>query len=101
MVALLVGPAATPSRAEPYLVADIDITHIGSAPTTFVGHGDRVFFAARRADVGTEVWTSDGTAEGTRLLVDAVPGSPSGLSQVSNFIRMTAAGGRLFFGTND
>ncbi|MEM1180534.1 MAG: hypothetical protein AAGM22_19470 [Acidobacteriota bacterium] len=99
--ALLIALAAVPASAEPYLVADINTRHGGSNPTTFVGTGERVFFVARRADVGNEVWTSDGTAEGTRLLFDASPGTPSGLSSISNFRRLTVAEEMLFIGTTD
>lgn len=63
------------------------------ALTAFAG---RLFLVARDADHGAELWTSDGTAGGTRMLRDITPGpgasKPAGL---------TVAGGRLFFAAGD
>ncbi|MEZ5312916.1 MAG: hypothetical protein R2862_04275 [Thermoanaerobaculia bacterium] len=44
---------------------------------------DTIVFAAWDPDHGSELWTSDGTAEGTGLLVDANPGNDSLLRGVS------------------
>ena len=37
--------------------------------------GDRIFFSASAAATGRELWVSDGTAAGTGLVADLVPGS--------------------------
>ncbi|MCC6321334.1 MAG: hypothetical protein IT438_07860 [Phycisphaerales bacterium] len=39
--------------------------------------GDVAYFDAQHSVFGYELWRSDGTPEGTRLVVDAVPGSSS------------------------
>jgi ELWxxDGT repeat protein len=40
--------------------------------------GGRVFFSARDADHGLELWVSDGTTDGTRLVKDLLPGKQGG-----------------------
>ncbi len=57
--------------------------------------GGAVFFRAWDPDHGTELWRTDGTPEGTRVL-DLVPGPPSSDPQ-----GLAAAGGRLYFSAGD
>jgi len=45
-----------------------------------------VLFTARSPEHGEELWLSDGTEKGTRLLVDLVPGFLSGDPQ--NLVRV-------------
>jgi len=40
--------------------------------------GGLLFFAAAEPDTGSELWRSDGTTEGTRLVADVLPGPDSG-----------------------
>src|SRR5262249_28653286 len=54
--------------------------------------GGTLFFAAARPESGTELWKSDGTAEGTVLVKDVNPGSAS-----STPLLLTNVGGTLFF----
>ncbi|HEX2223934.1 MAG TPA: ELWxxDGT repeat protein, partial [Thermoanaerobaculia bacterium] len=56
--------------------------------------GHRAFFAVEDEEHGDEVWTSDGTPEGTTLLADFQPG-PSG----SNPAGFTEFQGRVYFST--
>ncbi|HEX5716946.1 MAG TPA: hypothetical protein VF179_12355 [Thermoanaerobaculia bacterium] len=74
---LLALPA---SALEPYLVEDINPTHEpgGSVPADFVTLGDTALFQALDPATGYELWASDGTAAGTHLLADLVPGGGSG-----------------------
>lgn len=58
-----------------------------SRPEDFVGAGGLVFFSATGA-AGRELWRSDGTAAGTRRVVDLVPGPES--SNPSNLVRIGA-----------
>lgn len=58
--------------------------------------GEQAFFRAEDDEHGAELWVSDGTTEGTRLVSDLVPGTGS-----ANPTRLTAAGGRLFFSATD
>lgn len=72
-------PRQSPSFAQPQLR---DLT---------VASG-RLFFIAETEEEGTELWTSDGTVAGTRLVVDLFPG-PDGSSPRELF----AAGDELYF----
>lgn len=42
------------------------------------GVGDKLYFIAETDTFGNEIWASDGTAEGTMMLVDAAPGEDDG-----------------------
>jgi ELWxxDGT repeat protein len=53
---------------------------------------DRVFFTAADIDHGRELWSSDGTADGTRLVHDFVPGQRG-----ASFEEFTPVGERMFF----
>src|SRR5688500_4621540 len=46
----------------------------GSEPSRLFAAGDAVYFSANDADHGFELWTSDGTPEGTVLVKDIIPG---------------------------
>jgi len=63
--------------------------------TVFAG---RLFFIADDGVHGRELWTSDGTADGTRMVIDLAPGAASGAPDPST---LTAAGGKLYFAGND
>jgi ELWxxDGT repeat protein len=78
----LLAPAG---RANPFDF-DPQVTPLGGA----------VFFRAADPDHGTELWRTDGTPEGTRLVADLVPGPGSSDPQ-----GLTAAGGRLYFSAWD
>ncbi|NVI97869.1 hypothetical protein HV824_07005 [Myxococcus sp. AM009] len=54
--------------------------------------GNRLFFVVGDSDHGTELWVSDGTRGGTRLVEDLTPGPAS--SRLEN---LTAVGKTLFF----
>jgi ELWxxDGT repeat protein len=73
-----------------------------SDASNFTEFGGQIFFAATNEETGRELWISDGTAEGTQLLVDINPGTDSNGnpsdSYASNF---TEFGGQLFFSAND
>ena len=56
--------------------------------------GSLVFFALRDEEHGRELWVSDGTREGTRLVLDIVPGAVG-----SEPVELTAFQGRLYFTT--
>ena len=54
--------------------------------------GKRILFSGQTVDEGWEIWTSDGTAAGTKILVDATPGSDS-----SDYRWMYEKNGEIFF----
>jgi ELWxxDGT repeat protein len=79
------------------LVKDIrtDVEPWGSEPREFVRADGVLFFTAWDLRHGRELWRSDGTPEGTRIVKDIWPGGgaePFGLTDV---------GGTLFFTAND
>ncbi len=60
-------------------------------PNQFCKVGNRLYFTGRDATHGTELWTSDGTAAGTRMVKDI---TPSGDSSIGH---LTALGDTLYF----
>jgi ELWxxDGT repeat protein len=58
--------------------------------------GGRVFFSADDGEHGRELWQTDGTTQGTRMVADLAPG-PAGSAPGG----MTQAGNLLFFAAND
>jgi ELWxxDGT repeat protein len=48
-----------------------------SSPQRLIAAGDQVFFTAETRDAGRELWRTDGTAAGTRLVIDLTPGPQS------------------------
>ncbi|MCH9649676.1 MAG: hypothetical protein K0U98_15665 [Deltaproteobacteria bacterium] len=74
---LLGGPAESAELAEQ--VVDLFPTQssqssLGSGPGNYQRLRDRVVFFAVTPSTGLEVWASDGSSEGTELLVDVCPG---------------------------
>ncbi len=69
-------------------------TASGSSPDFFYPIGDKTLFLASTTETGGELWVSDSTSEGTRLLVDLCPGPCS--SQATYPFAMV--GDLLFFG---
>lgn len=63
-----------------------------SAPTELVALSDRLFFRGYSAAAGIELWSSDGTAVGTRIFRDLHPGSPS-----AEPFNLTTFNGKLVF----
>lgn len=60
--------------------------------------GGRTVFSMRTPEHGVELWETDGTALGTRLLADLCPGQCSSLENAPNF---HVEGGSLYFAAND
>lgn len=88
-------------------VANIDAGPGSSRPLHFAVLGDRVLFSADDGLRGRELWQTDGTAQGTRLLLDIVPGAqgsqPEQLRRVGDrvlFSARTAAEGRELWVTD-
>lgn len=57
--------------------------------------GDELFFRAESTGAGSELWRTDGTAAGTRLAVDVVPGPEGSRPGCASVV-----GGRLLFPAN-
>ncbi|MCB9882333.1 MAG: hypothetical protein H6834_11130 [Planctomycetes bacterium] len=76
--------AFTAAAQDPRLAVDINQVASpfssypdASTPDAFVLAGSRAFFRATHPTTGREVWTTDGTAAGTLLLGDILPGQAS------------------------
>ena len=85
---------ATGATAIP--LADVQLGNTGSNPCDFVRVGAQVFFTADDGLTGRELWATDGTSGGTRLVRDIRPGA-AGSSPSSLF----AARGMLWFCAHD
>jgi ELWxxDGT repeat protein len=77
-------------------VKDILPGALGSYPRNLVAWNSRLYFSAHDVAHGMELWTSDGTAAGTRLVHDVSPG-PSW----STPRELTVANGSLYFSAHD
>jgi len=78
------------------MVVDVVPGLAASRPASLTAAGSRLYFTADDGEHGTELWESDGTAAGTRLVQDILPGPAS-----SNPEDLTAADGVLYFTAND
>jgi ELWxxDGT repeat protein len=61
-------------------------------PLRLVRAGDRVYFTAWAENTGYELWESDGTPDGTKLVYDVVPGVDA-----TNPTEITSVGDALYF----
>lgn len=77
-------------------------TGISSLDLKLTSVNGTLFFKANDGATGIELWKSDGTAAGTILVKDVLPGAVGGLqtahTEVDDFINV---GGILYFGAND
>lgn len=97
-LAVLVSASAARAQGTAYLVRDVDERPAGTAVAvrSIVAVGERVFFAGNDGVHGFELWTSDGSEEGTRLVEDIRPG-PAG----DVITELTAVGDVVFFVVDD
>jgi ELWxxDGT repeat protein len=91
----LEGRALMSSDLDPRLL-DINKAGVGSNPTSFTEVGATTFLLATDRAHGTELYATDGSAEGTSLVKDINPGPAS-----SNIHGMTALNGLLLFFADD
>lgn len=77
---------------------------VSSSFTGFVAMGNQLFFAADDGINGTELWASDGTAAGTRMVKDIIPGvngsNPGGFTVMNNklyFLAKSLAGNNRIY----
>jgi ELWxxDGT repeat protein len=95
VAALLCMSAGAVAASDATLLRDIKPVG-GSDPWTLVKAGDRVFFSANDGEHGRELWVTDGTGAGTRLVKDIRPGATG--SQPDT---LTRVGTRVYFRAND
>jgi ELWxxDGT repeat protein len=92
---LLYGIAGTAIAQSPVLLKDIN-TNLDGTPQQMATIGNTVYFSARNAENGYELWKTNGTTLGTVLVKDINPG-PNG----SNPAQLYNANGTLFFSASD
>ncbi|MEP7379353.1 MAG: ELWxxDGT repeat protein [Chloroflexota bacterium] len=84
------------ATSEPTLVKDIKPTG-GSNPTSLTAVGSTLFFAANDGVHGNELWKSDGTAAGTKMVKNIRPygknSDPDNLVNVNGMLFFTAIDG--------
>jgi ELWxxDGT repeat protein len=88
------------------LVKDIDPGTNGTGPNDgspagLTAVGSTLFFSARDATRGKELWKSNGTTAGTTLVKDTYPGSNGGNPNNGNPGKLADIGGELFFRAAD
>lgn len=97
----LVFPAYDPKGGREYWMADAEGAHrlrdILPGEGSGVGYeaavlGRQVLFAADDGEVGEELWQTDGTPAGTRLLADLMPGAAGSFPE-----QFTVLGDQLYF----
>ncbi len=102
--ALLALLAGLPVAAQPaFRVADLNTT-VPQSSSLYLEAGRRIavlgnafyFVASDGAEAGSELWQSDGTAAGTRLLKDICPGACASAPQ-----SLIVSNGNLFFTADD
>jgi ELWxxDGT repeat protein len=85
----------------PELVVDINSAPIdGPTPGPFVEIGGVAYFTAETPAFGWELWRTDGTAAGTRMVKDIRPG-PDIAPAIHAPVMLTAVGETLFFTADD
>jgi ELWxxDGT repeat protein len=73
-----------------------------STPGNFVEFNDKLYFSANDGEGGNELFVSDGTAEGTQLLVDLNPeGEENGYNYGSRPSDLVEFNGKLYFAAYD
>ena len=68
-----------------------------SNPVFFTTSGSKLFFVAKTDNEGTELWVTDGTSPGTKMVKDINPGAGSSIGND----QLMAYNGKVYFGAND
>src|SRR3954452_18920781 len=101
VIAILVTAAAISLQAQPapQLIRDINTTRRDrSRPTGFVSDGRISWFFATDEN-GCELWRTDGTPEGTRMVRDIAAGPISSIMEP--YQRMVVSGDYVYFWASD
>lgn len=89
------------TRAGTFRLKNIATSMAGdSNPTTFTKVGNSVYFNASSETHGRELWVTDGTSEGTRLVIDLWPGTSSSIRR-NDELPIAEFNGRALFIGND
>ncbi len=99
-VVLFLCAGASPGQAQPHLVTDLNQgrvpAYLPAQLSQGVEHDGVLYFQGEDPQHGSELWRTDGTAEGTYALVDLCPGSCGGLGEPLGFFA-----GHLYFRGDD
>jgi ELWxxDGT repeat protein len=96
---LVIALAAVAVAAQPVMLTSWP-PGVGDAdPEGLTIVGDRLFFSAQDLEHGRELWVSDGTGTGSRLVKDIRPGAEG--SSLTSSTRIVPFGGRILFTAND
>jgi ELWxxDGT repeat protein len=83
----------------PQLVKDIEVGSDNSLSSLVATeYNGKLLFAAHTSTYGFELWISDGTNAGTKLVKDINPGSSPSLLNINAFFKYN---GRIYFKAND
>jgi ELWxxDGT repeat protein len=88
--------AFDPATRAMTLVRDIRPGTAGSSPSQLVAEGQRAFFTADDGVAGPELWLTDGTTAGTRMVLDLQrpgAGSPVDLTAMDGYVLFVADDG--------
>ena len=80
---------------------DSEYASFNSSPDNFIEFNNKLYFSANDGENGRELWVSDGTTEGTQMLLDIYQGSDYGYvnsSFPSGFVEFE---GKLYFSADD
>lgn len=94
---LLKDIAPGTDNSSPTLLLAYEFNYSNGTFTNPLFQGNKFFFLATTLANGTELWISDGTAAGTKMVKDINPGSGNGLTSSSYFYTTTG----LYFGADD
>src|SRR5205085_7333598 len=94
----LVGPVGDGTQNVPPFE---NVYRPGANPAVLAADGGRVYFAADDGKAGRELWVSDGTAAGTKLLQDFAPGPASGLPDTGIVAPAAVVNRRLVLAAGD
>jgi ELWxxDGT repeat protein len=72
-----------------------------SSPSNLVEFKDKLYFTANDGETGLELFVSDGTAKGTQLLVDLLPGDIANSYDYGSPDNFIECNGKLYFRAND
>ena len=92
--ALMLGFVSVEARADTPTVVAPQVFKAAQTMPSVVFDG-MIYFAANDDVHGTELWRTDGTPQGTEMVVDLRPGGSTSSSNPADFV---VAGDRLFFG---
>lgn len=79
--------------SSPYRVKDIRPGALGSFPDDLTAFANRLFFFADDGSSGKELWVSNGSSAGTRLVKDLIPGREDG----TPIVGVIASSDNVFF----